>query len=122
MEALITIGGYKLPEPSSYSAVTSTIVDSARNVQGKVVGAVVRSDLAKIEVSWKYLTVKQWAEILSLFTSSFYNDVRFLNQATGAYDVRTMYVSDRRASAWRRDPVTGEVLGWVGPSLSLVEV
>lgn len=122
MEALITIGGYELPEPSSYSAVTSTVVDSARNVQGKVVGAVVRSDLAKIEVSWNYLTVEQWANILSLFSSSFYNDVRFFDQTTGNYDVRTMYVSDRNAGMWRRHPETGKVMGWTNCSLSLVEV
>ena len=122
MEALVSIGGYTLPEPSTYSAVTSTIVDSARNVSGYVVGSVVRHDVAKIELSWKHLTAEQWATILSLFTYSFYNDVRFLNQATNAYDTRTMYVSDRNASMWRRDPVTGAVMGYTGCSLSLVEV
>ena len=65
MEALVSIGGYSLPEPSSYSAVTSTIVDSARNVQGYVVGSVIRPDVAKIELSWKYLTAREWANILS---------------------------------------------------------
>lgn len=122
MEALVSINGYNFPEPSTYSAVTSTIVDSARNVSGYVVGSVVRADVAKIELSWKYLTVQEWANILSLFTYSFYNDVRFFNQATGTYDVRTMYVSDRDASIFRRDPNTGRVLGWVNPKLSLVEV
>lgn len=122
MEALVTIGGYELPEPSSYNAITSTIVDSGRNVEGKVVGSVVRSDVAKIELSWKYLTAQQWANILSLFTDSFYNDVRFINQATNNYDVRTMYVSDRNAGMWRRHPETGEVMGYTGCSLSLVEV
>lgn len=122
MEALITIGGYELPEPSTYEAVTSTIVDSARNVAGYVVGSVVRSDVAKVSVTWRYLTAEQWARILSLFTNSFYNDVRFLNQATNNYEVRNMYVSDRNASMWRRDPETGAVLGYTGCSLSLVEV
>jgi hypothetical protein len=122
MEALISIGGYELPEPSTYDAITSTIVDSARNVSGYVVGSVVRHDVAKVELSWRYLTAEQWATILSLFTYSFYNDVRFLNQATNAYDTRTMYVSDRNASMWRRDPSTGKVLGYTGCSLSLVEV
>lgn len=122
MEALVSIGGYELPEPSTYNAVTSTIVDSARNVGGYVVGSIVRHDVAKIELSWKYLTVEQWANVLSLFSDSFYNDVRFFNQTTGTYDVRTMYVSDRNASAWRRDPRTGKVMGWTGASLSLVEV
>lgn len=122
MEALVTIGGYGLPEPSTYSAVTSTIVDSARNVSGYVVGSVVRHDVAKIELSWKYLTAQQWANILSRFTSSFYNDVRFLNQATNTYVVRTMYVSDRDASMWRRHPETGAVMGYTNCRLSLVEV
>ena len=40
--ALVTVNGVDLPEPSSYEATTSTIVDSGRNVQGKVVGSVVR--------------------------------------------------------------------------------
>ncbi len=122
MEALVTIGGYELPEPSSYNAITSTIVDSARNVEGKVVGSVVRSDVAKIELSWKYLTAQQWANILSLFTYNFYNEVRFMNQVTNNYDVRTMYVSDRNAGMWRRHPETGDIMGYTNCSLSLVEV
>lgn len=122
MEALVSIGGYDLPEPSSYKAITSTIVDSARNVSGYVVGSVVRSDVAKVELSWKYLTAQQWATILSLFTKSFYNDVRFLNQATNAYETRKMYVSDRNAQMWRRDPNTGAVMGYTTCTLSLVEV
>lgn len=122
MEALVTIGGYELPEPSTYTATTSTIVDSGRNVEGKVVGSVVRSDVAKIELTWKYLTAQQWANILSLFTDSFYNDVRFMNQAINNYDVRTMYVSDRSAGMWRRHPDTGVIMGYTNCSLSLVEV
>lgn len=120
--ALVSIGGYEFPEPSSYSATTSTIVDSARNVNGYVVGAVVRKDVAKVELSWKYLSVRQWSTILSLFADSFYNDVKFFNQTTGAYTTRTMYVSDRSASMFRRNPDTGEVMGWLNPSLSLIEV
>ncbi len=122
MAALVSIGGFDFPEPSTYNATTSTIVDSARNVQGKVVGAVVRHDVAKIDMSWKYLTAYQWSRILSLFTSSFYNEVTFLNQVTNDYTTRTMYVSDRNAGMWRRDPDSGAVLGYTGASLSLVEV
>lgn len=122
MAALVSIGGFEFPEPSTYSATTSTIVDSARNVSGYVVGAVVRHDVAKIDISWKYLTAQQWATILSLFTNSFYNDVRFLNQATNSYTTRTMYVSDRTAGMWRRHPETGAVMGYTNCSLALVEV
>lgn len=48
MAALVSIGGFDFPEPSTYNATTSTIVDSARNIQGKVVGAVVRHDVVEI--------------------------------------------------------------------------
>ena len=41
MAALVSIGGFDFPEPSTYNATTSTIVDSGRNVQGCVVGAVI---------------------------------------------------------------------------------
>lgn len=122
MDALVSIGGFNFPEPSTYNATTSTIVDSARNVSGYVIGAVVRHDVAKIEMTWKYISAYQWSQILSLFTSSFYNDVTFLNQVTNLPDTRTMYVSDRNAGMWRRNPQTGEVMGYTGASLSLVEV
>ena len=122
MAALVTVAGVALPEPSTYSALTSTIVDSARNVNGVVVGSVVRNDVAKVELSWRYLTAQQWANVLSLFNNNFYNDVRFFNQATAGYTTRQMYVGDRKAGMWRRDPHTGEVLGFTECSLALVEV
>lgn len=122
MQALVTVAGYELPEPSEYSANTSTLVDSARNVSGYVIGAVVRSDVAKVELKWRYLTAVQWANILSKFTNNFYNSVTFYNQSTASYTTRQMYVSDRTAGMWRRHPSTGEVMGWTDCTLSLVEV
>lgn len=122
MAALVTVAGYELPEPSSYSANTATLVDSARNVSGYVIGSVIRNDVAKVELSWRYLTVEQWARILSLFNRNFYNSVTFFNQSSGKYETRQMYVGDRNAGMWRRHPVTGEVMGWTDAKLSLVEV
>ena len=120
--ALVTVAGVELPEPSEYSANTSTIVDSGRNVQGVVVGSIIRSDVAKVELKWRYLTAQQWASVLSLFTNNFYNSVTFFNQATASYTTRQMYVSDRAAGMWRRHPETGAVMGFTNCSLSLVEV
>lgn len=120
--ALVTVNGTAFPEPSSYEATTSTIVNSGRNTQGKVVGAVVRHDVAKVSLSWNYLTAAQWATVLSLFTRNFYCSVRFLNQATNTYETRQMYVSDRTSGMWRRSPNSGNVMGWAGCKLALVEV
>lgn len=122
MAALVTVAGHDLPEPSEYSASTSTLVDSARNVSGYVIGSVIRSDVAKVELKWRYLTVAQWAGVLSLFNKSFYNSVTFFNQSTGTYTTRQMYVGDRSSSMWRRHPKTGEVMGFTDCALSLIEV
>lgn len=122
MQALVSVNGVDLPEPSAYNATTSTIVDSGRNVQGKVVGSVVRHDVAKVSLKWNFLTAKQWAAAIGPFTTNFYCTVRFYNQATASYSTRQMYVSDRTAGMWRRCPSNGNVMGWADCSLSLVEV
>lgn len=125
-KALVTVAGKALPEPSSYEGVTSTLVDSGRNLEGKVVGAVIRDDIGKVSLKWKYLTVEQWARINKMFKQSaggkFINTVEFFDQTAGDWVTKKMYINDRKAGAWRRDPDTGELLGWTECSLSLIEV
>ena len=124
--ALVSVGGYDFPEPSTYTGNTSTLVDSARNVQGRMVGSVIRDDISKVEISWKYLTVEQWARIQKCFRRSsggkFINNVTFFDQSVGGWVTKEMYVNDRKANLFRRDPKTGDVLGWVDVSLALIEV
>lgn len=124
--AMVTVGDFDFPEPSTYKGNTATLVDSSRNVQGKMVGAVIRDDVGKVEMSWKYLTVEQWANILKCFSiargGSFINNVTFFCQDIGDWTTRQMYVSDRNANVFRRDPETGEILGYTDVSLSLIEV
>jgi hypothetical protein len=73
-------------------------------------------------MTWKYLTAQQWASVLSLFKSNFYNDVTFFDQTIADWTTRRMYVSDRSAGMFRRDPKTGDVMGFTECSLNLVEV
>lgn len=126
MNSLVEVAGVALPEPSTYSGLTATIVDSARNAEGRMIGAVIRDDVAKVELSWRFLTATQWSDILKLFTISsgggFTNMVRFFNQTTASYTTREMYVSDRSAGMWRRDPESGDVAGFTDCKLSLIEV
>ena len=123
--ALVSVDGYDFPEPSAYSANTSTLVDSARNAQGVMIGAVIRDNMAKVEISWKYLTIEQWARIQKCFRQSsggkFINLVSFFDQSVGGWVTKEMYISDRKAGMWRRHPETGDVLGWTNCSLSLIE-
>lgn len=124
--ALVSVGGYDFPEPSTYSGNTATLVDSSRNVDGRMVGTVIRDDISKVEISWKYLTVEQWARIQKCFRQSsggkFINNVTYFDQSVGGWVTKEMYVSDRKSGLWRRDPDNGDVLGWTDCSLSLIEV
>ena len=122
--ALVRVSGYDFPEPSTYSANTSTLVDSGRNVEGRMIGAVIRDDVSKIEISWKYLTIEQWARIQECFRGKdkFVNYVTFFDQSRGDWVTKEMYVNDRKAGLWRRNPNTGDVMGWTDCSLSLIEV
>lgn len=125
LRALVSIAGHDLPDPYSYAGNAADLVDSGRNVNGVVIGDVIRYDVAKVELKWNYLKASEWAAILRLFNraagGSFYNSVTFFNQGTADWTTRTMYVSDRKASMWRRGEVTGEIF-YTDASLNLIEV
>lgn len=125
-KALVTVNGTALPDPSEYNATTSTLVDSARNVKGVMIGDVIRENISKVEMNWNYLPRETWAEITKLFDSkrggNFIQTVEFLNQDTGLYETKQMYVSDRTAGAFYRDRNTMEIRGWAKCRLALIEV
>ena len=116
---------YVVPTPSKYSGNTATIVDSARNVEGTMIGTVVRNDVAKISMSWNYLSAAAWAELISQFSpaagGSFSRQVTFFNQATNSLVTRTMYVSDRSADSFLLGD-DGLPRGYQNCSFSLIEV
>ena len=122
---LISIGAYDFPEPSEYEANTATIVDSARNVSGEMIGAVILNDVTKVTMTWRFITVQNWANILKQFDPKYGGDfkrqVTFFNQTTGTWMTRTMYVSDRSAKIFKRDE-NYDIMGYVGARLSLIDV
>lgn len=122
---MVTIAGHDIPEPSQYSGTTSTVVDSGRNVKGYMIGAVIRDDIAKVEMAWNFITVEDWASILKLFSEkhggSFINQVTFFCQDTGTWETREMYVNDRKAQVFLRKP-DGSIRGYTGAALNLIEV
>lgn len=124
-QAMVSISDYAVPEPSTYSSQTSTIVDSGRNAKGVMIGSIVREDIAKISLTWKFISVQDWATLLSKFSTiqggSFINDVTFFLQDTGTWETRKMYVSDRKANVYLRDE-QGNIKGYTNVSLNLIEV
>lgn len=125
MRPLVTIAGHPIPSPSTYSGTTSTVVDSARNAQGYMVGAVIRDDIGKVSMTWKFIKTKDWADILKLFSikhgGSFVNQVTFFCQDTGDWETREMYVNDRTANLFLRNK-DGSVRGYTNAALNLIEV
>lgn len=125
MRPMIKVAGHDIPEPSTYQATTSTVVDSARNAEAYMVGAVIRDDVAKASMSWNFISTQDWAYILSLFSikrgGAFTNQVELFLQDIGDWDTREMYVSDRVANVFLRNK-DGSIKGYTNASLSLVEV
>jgi len=115
--------GVELPEPSSYNSTLSTMVDTGTSVSGKTLGSVVRDSVAQISLSWSYIEAPVWSMINQLFKGNdFSRRVQFYDQMTGEFVIREMSVSDRSGGMWRRDPITGDVMGWTGCSLKFTEV
>lgn len=123
--------GYAVPVPSKYDSNTATIVDSARNTEGIMIGTVIRADVSKISMSWNFISAADWAALLSQFAGyNFVRSVTFFDQSTNSLVTKNMYVSDRNAGALMlydddNAPSTGFSglpLGYTDASLSLIEV
>lgn len=130
----------ELPTPSSYSGSASTIVDSARNDAGQVVGSVVASDIAKIELKWNFLTVAQFSALATLFEykyngHKFYLPVSFFDVITGNFEgdltkapndtdniCRLFYPSDRKVQfAQVKLDSNGYPIGYTDVQLNLID-
>ena len=125
MKALVTIAGHDIPDCSTYNGIVSTVVDSGRNTEAVMIGAVIRENVGKVEMMWNFLTVEQWAEICSLFDGtrggSFINSVEFFCPDMGGWITRDMYCSDRKAGVFMRNP-DGSIKGLKNCTVNLIEV
>lgn len=105
----ITINGVELPQPKRGLGLhIATVVDSARNSSGKVVGQKIGRDQQKIEnVEWAVLTAEEWSNILRILDSNFYVTVTYPDMVTNDWITRTMYCGDRTAIPFKISPTTG---------------
>lgn len=128
-----------LPTPSDYTGSATTIVNSARNASGQVIADVVRSNIAKVELHWNYLTKAQFAMIAQLFEEeyhgSFINAVSFFDVVKGDFDgsistapnastnrCRMFYPNDRKVDfAKMKLDANNMPVGYVNVSLNLID-
>lgn len=131
-----------LPTPSEYNGISTTLVDSGRNSKGQVIGDVIASDIAKIELKWNYLTVAQYSAIAKLFepkynnndNSVFFRPVSFFDVVAGAFEgdvslppsstnkIRLFYCGDRKVQfAQMKLKSDGTPEGYTNVSLHLID-
>ena len=123
MQNFITINGIELPMPKrGLNIQVATLVDSARNANGVVVGQKVGRDQQKINgLEWAYLDGETWRSILATFDRSIFVTVTYPNMVTGTWTTRKMYVGDRSATPYKLDKTTGLPSYYVNCKFNLID-
>lgn len=119
----------KVPHVASggYSGTATTAVDSSRNAKARVIASVVRSDIAKAECKWNYLTTKQYSDLAKLFEpkygGSFFVKACFFDSVAGGFDCsREFYCGDRKVTFARIKCDDNYMpIGYESVGLSLIE-
>lgn len=124
MEPFIRINGNAYPQPHrGLELLTSTIVDSARNANGTVVGQKVGRDQQKINaLEWAYLDAETWARILQEFDEKFFVIVTYPDMVHNAWTTRKMYPSDRSAKPFHLDEATGLPRDYLECKVNIIDV
>ena len=124
MNAFIRINGNSYPQPRrGLNLIGSTIVDSARNTNGVVVGQKVGRDQQKInDLEWAYLTAEQWSAILKEFDKGFYATVTYPDMVNNRWTTRKMYPGDRTATPFHIDENTGLPLDYLNCKVNIIDV
>jgi hypothetical protein len=86
---------------------TATMVDSARNANGVLVGQKVGEDVPKLDnLVWPHLTAEQWSDILQEM-EDFTVTVEYPDMVHNRWATKKFYCGDRTAKVWKIDWETG---------------
>lgn len=118
----IKVDGRLLPPPKrGLTPVVTTVVDSARNVNGTVVGQRIGRDQYKLDnLEWAWLTAEEWAEILQAVAPFKFN-VEFLDPVTNTLRTIRMYCGDRKAEPYWVD-AEGKVTHYMNCRVNLIDL
>lgn len=122
MNAFIKINGTAYPCPArGLSLLDATIVDSARNSNGVVVGQVVGRRQQKINnLEWKHLTAVQWSALLKEF-DNFFVTVTYPDMVNNTWTTRKMYPGDRTAEVFKLDKTTGLPSEYINCKVNIID-
>lgn len=124
MQPFIKINGHTYPQPRrGLEIIAATIVDSARNANGVVVGQKVGRDQQKLNsLQWAYLDAATWSAILKEFDGGFFVTVSYPDMVNNTWTTRKMYPGDRSAKPFHLNPSTGLPLDYIDCKVNLIDV
>ena len=124
MQPFIKINGHTYPQPRrGLEIIAATIVDSARNANGVVVGQKVGRDQQKLNsLQWAYLDAATWSAILKEFDGGFFVTVSYPDMVNNTWTTRKMYPGDRSAKPFHLNPSTGLPLDYIECKVNLIDV
>lgn len=96
--AFIKITGIDIPTPSDYVVGLMDISKAERNARGTMVIERVRSDMRKLELSWKHLSKEDTSKVLNVVSGVSFQ-VEYEDPLTGTRQTRTFYAGDRSVGA-----------------------
>lgn len=122
--AFLTINGHECPTPTrGLGLQIATMVDSARNANGVVVGQKIGRDQQKLDsLYWAVLTAEEWAAILQIFDESFFVTVKYPDMVHNTWTSRKMYPGDRTATPLWVDKSTGLPSTYRDCKVNLIDV
>ena len=120
----IKINGHAYPQPRRGLEVqTATIVDSARNANGVVVGQKVGRDQQKLNaLQWAYMDAATWSALLKEFDNGFFVTVTYPDMVNNTWTTRKMYPGDRSAKPFHLNEATGLPLDYIECKVNLIDV
>ena len=119
-----------IPFSSTYKTTSTTIVDSARNVEGYVVASVIRANIRKIELTWRVISCVDYSKIAKFLNQNFTFYAYYFDQDDNTWECRNCYTGDKVADALQQEQweLSTNIGGGVAPKniqnykLSLIEV
>ena len=122
MQPFIKINGHSYPYPKrGLGLLVGTVVDSARNTNGVVVGQKVGRDQQKIDnLEWGYLPAATWSALLKEF-DRFFVTVTYPDMVNNTWTTRKMYPGDRTAKPFHLDETTGLPRDYLECKVNLID-
>jgi hypothetical protein len=119
MTPLVHSNGTPLPQASEIGPSSSAFVDSARNSLGIMIGGVIRDDVSKFEMIWKFLSVEDWKAVHNV---PFISAVRFFDPKLADFNTKQMYRSDLTSKITLLDHETKLPRGYFDCRVAFIEV